>query len=462
MSKMYLRSFCGVAVIMCLLYSCTKEPSTSGNSWYEEGEEMAGGINTIEVPMGEDFDAPSPALSQSELQQHRLGLALFRDDFVASDSFAQGGLGPIFNNSSCENCHKLNGAAPFPTIQNRLTGLLLRLSSGSGSYGRPLPVPGFGGQLQQRAIPGSAPEAVVNWIFEEHTETFADGEVVSLRKPVFSILNTYTSFPSDAMVSPRIAGHMFGLGLLEAIDDNTLLAMADEYDSNKDGISGRPNYVWDDQNKHLVMGRFGWKANQPHLYQQCAAAYQEDMGVTSVLYTNESCKDQSQYDNGKNDVRLSFSQVTQTAFYLKSTGAPKRRNADDETVLKGKQIFYEAKCNSCHTPKMQTGSSMDAPFNSNQTIYPYTDLLLHDMGDGLSDNRGDFAATGTEWRTPPLWGMGLIPLLNGHSDMLHDGRARNFMEAVLWHGGEAQASKDYVKKLSKADREALVKFMESL
>jgi CxxC motif-containing protein (DUF1111 family) len=461
MKKLRLFIFCGLVVSLASVQSCKKE-TTLENPWYEPGEEMAGGVNTIELQSSSTFDTPSPALSAEELKKHRDGLAFFDGTFVTNPSTINGGLGPVFNANGCESCHVKNGRAPFPAVQNDLGGLLMRISDGYGAYGEPLDINGFGGQLQTKAVIGVQPEAAVNWIFENHTETFADGEVVNLRKPVFSILNPYISFPNGAAVSPRIAPPVFGLGLLEAIDENTMLAMADEFDSDQDGISGRANYVWDNKNNRLAIGKFGWKANQPHLYQQCARAFQQDMGVTSALYPSESCKDQDQDDYLNDDAELSDNDISLTAYYVQSLGAPKRRDADNATVLEGKQLFMEAKCGSCHNPKVQTGSAPDASFNSNQTIFPYTDLLLHDMGEGLADNRGDFAATGTEWRTPPLWGIGILQVVNGHSDLMHDGRARDLMEAILWHGGEAQQSKDYVKNLSRKDRDALLTFLKSL
>lgn len=442
-------------------HACQKDPSA--NPYYEQGEENAGGANTVDLQSSNTFDAPSPALTVSELRKHLDGLPLFEGTFVTNPATVNGGLGPLFNTTGCEACHTKNGRAPFPASGSALGGLLLRLSvDGTGAHGDPAPVPGFGGQLQQKAVFGTQQEGDVSFHFEETTGSFSDGEVYSLRKPVFSIDNTYIPLPAGVKTSPRIAPPVFGLGLLEAVDEGAMLANADESDADGDGISGKANYVWDELNQKVAIGKFGWKANQPHIYQQTAGAFNGDMGITSALFPTESTAGQPQDDGLSDDPELSANDIELTAFYTLSLGAPKRRNADDATVLAGKKIFIEANCSGCHIPKLTTGNSDAAPFNSFQTIFPYTDLLLHDMGDGLADNREDFLATGKEWRTPPLWGIGLTEVVNGHTNFLHDGRARNLMEAIMWHGGEAEQSKQHVKSLSKSERTALLAFLKSL
>ncbi|HMG16124.1 MAG TPA: di-heme oxidoredictase family protein [Saprospiraceae bacterium] len=461
MKQKYL--FTGFLVLMTwvLINSCNKD--LTDNPYYEPGEENAGGNNTIELETSNTFDTPSPALTAAELQMHKDGLVFFEGKFVTNPAPVQGGLGPLFNQSSCEGCHAKNGRAGFPVFQNDLGGLLLRISiNGSGPHGEPVNVPYFGTQLQNKAIIGVLPEAQVNWTMESHDEMFADGEVLALQKPVFSLNNPYTPLSENTLISPRVAPPVFGLGLLDAISESTILSNADENDLNHDGISGKANYVWDDLNAKTAIGKFGWKASQPNLYQQSAKAFNEDMGLTSTLYNIESSNGQIQSDAYPDDPELSTQDLELTTFYTQSLGAPRRRNASNATVLKGKQIFIEAKCASCHIPKLVTGITVDNPFNNNQTIFPYTDLLLHDMGTALADNRPDYLANGQEWRTAPLWGIGLTEIVNGHTNFLHDGRARNIMEAILWHGGEAESSKNYVKKLSKTDRNALEYFLKSL
>ena len=260
---------------------------------------------------------------------------------------------------------------------------------------------------------------------------------------------------------------MFGLGLLESVSEADVLALADANDANGDGISGRPNYVWDVAAQATRLGRFGWKANQPNLRQQSAAAYNGDMGITSSLFPLEPAAGQSQAGNvppgTTAPIDLPDTELANTTFYVQTLGVPARRDVNTDQVKAGKALFISAKCASCHVPRLTTSPSAGLPVEmAGQTIYPYTDLLLHDMGTGLADNRSDFRATGQEWRTPPLWGIGLSEVVNGHSTFLHDGRARNLTEAILWHGGEAQGSADAVGRMSAAERAQLLAFLKSL
>lgn len=272
----------------------------------------------------------------------------------------------------------------------------------------------------------------------------------------------YMGLPSDVMYSPRIAPPVFGLGLLEAVPESDIVAMADEDDSNGDGISGKPNYAWNVVEGKKTLGRFGWKAANPSILQQSAGAYSEDMGITNFVFPNESAYGQQQYDNLNDEYEVSDSVLHAVAFYIRSLAVPARRNADDAAVLAGKKIFTAAQCAACHKPMQRTAVNVAFPELSNQVIFPYTDLLLHDMGPDLADYRPDFEANGFEWRTAPLWGIGLTQVVNGHTNFLHDGRARTLMEAIMWHGGEARFSRDYVSQLSQSDRDLLIKFLESL
>jgi len=264
------------------------------------------------------------------------------------------------------------------------------------------------------------------------------------------------------MYSARMAPPVHGLGLLEQIDESTLLSFSDENDLNGDGISGKPNYAWDDKQQKMMIGRFGWKCEAPTLDQQVAGAYNEDMGITSYILKRESSYGQAQYDNYHDEPEVPDSIINSVIFYIRTLAVPARRKIADPAVVRGKEIFAEAKCVSCHIQTAKTKTDVRFPEASNQTIHAYTDLLLHDMGSGLADNRPTYNATGTEWRTPPLWGIGLTQIVNGHNYFLHDGRARSLMEAVMWHGGEAQQSVNYVKGLSSSDRDALVAFLKSL
>ena len=242
------------------------------------------------------------------------------------------------------------------------------------------------------------------------------------------------------------------MGLLEAITEDTILALTDPEDANNDGISGRPNMVWDIRPGDLALGRFGWKANQPTVEQQTAGAFLGDIGITSGPFPQENCPDSQQDcastpDGGSPEIP--DERFAKVVFYTQTLAVPAMRDVNDSQVTQGAEVFVEAGCHLCHTPSHTTGKHPVAAV-SHQAIYPYTDLLLHDMGPGLADGRPDFEADGREWRTPPLWGIGLVETVNGHTMFLHDGRARNLAEAILWHGGEAAESKDSFKALTKS------------
>jgi CxxC motif-containing protein (DUF1111 family) len=374
-----------------------------------------------------------------------------------------GGLGPLFHHTSCEGCHVGDGRGQpiVPAGENNSLLIRIGVAGQDATTGGPLPLTGFGGQVQDRAIPGVRAEAQFQIQYTEQRGTFNDGTAYSLRVPRYTLQNAYLPVPANALMSPRVASPVFGLGLLEAITEQTILANADPDDRNQDGISGKANYVWDVQQQRTQLGRFGWKANQPSLPQQNAAAFNGDMGITSPLFPTENSDGQIQAipahppEVGNQGLRA-------VDHYTRTLGVPARRNTTDAAVQRGKVVFADARCGACHIPSMRTGTLPNVPEVSNQTIFAYTDLLLHDMGEGLADNRSDFLANGREWRTPPLWGIGLTQTVNGHTQLLHDGRARNLMEAILWHDGEARQSRDYVRGLNSADRAALVKFLESL
>jgi CxxC motif-containing protein (DUF1111 family) len=289
---------------------------------------------------------------------------------------------------------------------------------------------------------------------------FADGTAYSLRVPQFTLTGLYQALPPNVLISPRVAPVVFGLGLLEAVRIDNILSLADPRDRDRDGVSGKPNFVWDAVHRRVALGRFGWKANNPNLLQQSAGAYNGDMGVTSRLFPAEPCEGRDPAC-ARHAAEVSDEVVGNTAFYTQTLGVPARRNLDDPKAREGEQLFYVARCNTCHAPTLITGRSAVREV-SNQVIHPYTDLLLHDMGAGLADNRPDFQAGPREWRTPPLWGVGLLQTVNAHTNLLHDGRARNVLEAVLWHDGEGRNARDRVKQFTASQREALVAFLLSL
>jgi CxxC motif-containing protein (DUF1111 family) len=340
--------------------------------------------------------------------------------------------------------------------------MLFRASvAGLGPHGGPNPIPGFGTQLQMRATTGITPEIQAAIVYAESLGVFGDGTPFTLQVPRYTLTGQYAALPAQYFFSPRVAPAVFGLGLLEAVPEIEILLRADPRDRNRDGISGRINLVWDETRHRIMVGRFGWKANNPNLIQQTAGAYNGDMGITSTLFPTESC-DGQYVECVAHDIEVDDETVANVALYTRTLGVPARRNLDDPTALRGEQMFYNAGCDKCHTPTLRTGFLAGVPEVSNQVIHAYTDLLVHDMGPGLADKRPDFLASGSEWRTAPLWGIGLVETVNGHTRFLHDGRATTLMEAILWHGGEARGAADKVKRMSLSDRSALIAFLESL
>jgi CxxC motif-containing protein (DUF1111 family) len=443
---------------------------TSQLADYEAHEELSAGECTTVDSSLRAFDRPAPNLSEKNFTRFQVGNSFFRSAWVTApaSTSARDGLGPLFNANSCTGCHIRDGRGTPPSKYGEpLSSMLIRLSiDGKTPEGAPLPEPIYGGQLQNRAIRGVQPEGDVKIKYEEIEEKFEDGESYTLRKPIYEFTNLkYGNISPHVRLSPRTAPFMIGLGLLEAIPAEAILANADPSDKNKDDISGRANYVWDYEKKKTALGRFGWKANQPNLKQQVAGAFNGDIGLTTSIFTNDHCTNGqgecSKQASGGNP-EISDEILSATVSYSSSLAVPRRRNANQQEVLRGKKLFLEAQCSACHAPKFITKATNDYPEYQNITIRPYTDLLLHDLGEGLADDRTDFEATGKEWRTAPLWGIGLVGKINGHTNFLHDGRAHNLTEAILWHGGEAEKSKNLFKKMPKQDRNALVKFLESL
>jgi CxxC motif-containing protein (DUF1111 family) len=428
------------------------------------------------------FEQEAPNLSWGLSAAFDRGDGIFERPFSPAEapgfSYNADGLGPIFNHDGCESCHAGDGRAKPPSGPNeRIEGGFVRISiPGMGPYGEPLSPPGYGHQIGDRAIDGVKPEAKVriNWL--ETLHTFPDGEVYSLRKPEILLTElAYGPIPEDATMELRMAPPVHGLGLLEAIPEETMLAWADPEDSDGDGISGRPNYVWDLERGGKIMGRFSWKANAFDVRQQSAIAAFNDVGVNSPLFlyryddqitnhkSRQNCEpEQTACLNSVDslDFELSPGQLTDVTTYLQLLAVVYRRNMDDPEVQRGEQLFHSMNCAGCHKSQVMTGEHEISRLE-NQLIRPYTDLLLHDMGEGLS-GRPDFEAEKQEWRTSPLWGIGVTEAVNGHTNFLHDGRARNIEEAILWHDGEAAKSKQFYMSLVKEDRERVLKFLNSL
>lgn len=422
---------------------------------------LSGGATTIFDDTEEAFGSPAPNLQGENIERHELGDVAFGLEHVDGPG-VNGGLGPIFDNVSCESCHPGDGRGRPPVGAEPFSSMLFRSSiAGRGNNGGPKDVPGFGGQLQMRSLPAYQPEISAAISYVESRGAFGDGTPFQLRVPSYTLSGLYAPLPAGVLFSPRVAPAVFGLGLLEAVPEWVVMARADPRDRNRDGISGMPNYVWDAIRGRKALGRFGWKANVSNLVQQNAGAYNGDMGVTTALFPAEPCEGQ---DPGcaRHAAEISTETVADVTIYTQTLGVPARRDLDDPVTNRGEAVFYAVGCNGCHTPTLRTGRIRGVPEVSNQTIHPYTDLLVHDMGPGLADNRSDFQANGREWRTAPLWGIGLVQTVNGHSNFLHDGRARSLLEAILWHGGEAQRAKDKVVRLRRQDRDALIAFLGSL
>ena len=423
---------------------------------------LSGGMATVFDETSKAFTNAIPALGARDERVHEIGDIAFSKTFITAPAPVNSGLGPVFNNVSCISCHHNDGKGT-PTAGQITSSLLFRLSMpGTDTNGGALPIPGFGLQLQDQAVLGKSPEARINISYTENVFTYPDGNTASLRTPTYTLQNPYRALPAGYLLSPRLAPPVFGLGLLENISEASILANSDENDANNDGISGRPNYVWNPYTNKKELGRFGLKANTSSLLIQAAAAYQQDMGITSYVFPQESSYGQPQADNLADDPELPDSVLNATHFYVRTLSVPARRNVLDATNLSGEKIFTQIKCSACHIPTIQTNVNVTLAAVSAQRIHPFTDLLLHDMGDGLADNRPDFLATGKEWRTTPLWGIGLFDKTNGTPFYLHDGRARSIEEAILWHGGEALQARTQFTRLSQSDRAAVLQFLKSL
>lgn len=447
-------------VVTIIAYACIEPEPFTGSDY---SEWLSGGSQTIFNAGAGAFSEIFPKMFSSREEVHGVGDVAFEQTFVSAPALTNPGLGPVFNNVSCTSCHINDGRGKPPLAGEQLTSLLIRLSiPGTDEHGGPKPAPGFGGQLQLRGIYGVQPEAFLQVTYTTQQYAFSDGETYNLRTPTYTLLDPYIALPGDLMISPRVAPPVFGLGLLEAVDEADIIAQADVDDLDGDGISGKPNYAWNIAEGKKTLGRFGWKAANPSILQQAASAYNEDMGITNFIFPTESAHGQAQYDGRDDEYEVSDSVLHAVAFYIRTLAVPARRNADQQIVLQGKKLFTEGKCSRCHKPQLRTRTDVAFPEISNQIIFPYTDMLVHDMGPALADHRPDFEANGQEWRTSPLWGIGLTRVVNGHQNFLHDGRATTLMEAIMWHGGEAEQSKVYVETLSKTDRDALIKFLESL
>ncbi|WP_076592792.1 di-heme oxidoreductase family protein [Herminiimonas arsenitoxidans] len=428
---------------------------------------LSGGSATVFDDSRDAYSQASPVMDTDNMAAFIQGRGLFRQSWVvapANDRAA--GLGPLYNRISCIACHAKNGRGGAPDgPDGTMQAMLLRLSiPGSNPHGGPKPHPAYGDQLNERGVPGVPGEGIGFLIYDENVETLADGTKVTLRKPNVHFKEmAYGALGTDVMVSPRVGPVIYGLGLLEAVSDETILAMAKQ--AKPDGIAGRVNMVWDAMAQKEAIGRFGMKANVATLTEQIANAFSGDLGITSPLIPQENCtkvQTACQRAPSGGEPELTRAELYATVFYTRMLAVPARRDVNNKQVIHGNRLFVQARCIACHASPLRTRPDAALPALSNQLIRPYTDLLLHDMGPGLADGRSDYLATGKEWRTPPLWGIGLTHKVNPDAGYLHDGRARTLLEAIMWHGGEGNYSKEAVRAMSTEDRTALLRFLESL
>lgn len=437
----------------------------------------SGGATSVSKNGSNAFSLPASNLPLKKRLDFSVGNSFFRNPWIQAPATtdARDGLGPLFNTNGCQNCHIKDGRGHPPEKEDiHAVSMLVRLSVPAISAKQKtalikngiIPEPTYGGQLQDFALQNQVPEGQIKITYSDVPVSFSDGTELILRKPNLEITQLgYGEMHPDTQFSARVAPPMIGLGLLESISEQTLISWADEHDANNDGISGKANKVWDIERNDFSIGRFGWKSGQPTLMQQNAAAFNGDVGLTSRLFPNENCTSKqticTELPSGGTP-EVSDNILDFVEFYTQHLAVPVRRNMKQPNVKLGQSLFVKAGCDSCHKSQVTTTMREGLPALSNQTIHPYTDLLLHDMGEGLADHRPEYRANGREWRTAPLWGIGYTREVNGHTYFLHDGRARSLMEAVLWHGGEAESSKQVVLTFNQQQRDALIAFLNSL
>lgn len=440
---------------------------------------LSAGDFTLKRADATAFSEPAPVLTYKQQQTFMRGRQHFNQKWVIFPSLGgDWGLGPTFIADKCSGCHIGGGRGMMPKADEEPVGVLIRMSiPGTGEHGGVKPHPAYGDQFQNQGLTGKdeynhgkgdrvPPEGTVYIDWEDvGIVELADGEKVSLRKPKprFDKL-TFGPIGEETMLSLRFTPPIFGMGLLEAVPEEVLLGIAKK--QIEQGMSGRPNTVWDHYTKQTRMGRFGWKANVPSIRMQIALAYLGDIGATTSVFIENNCTSvqilclAATPNNRPEVIDVNWDELE---FWTQGLAVPARRNVNDPDFKRGEALFDEAKCSVCHVPTMKTAEEFKPlPQLANQTFHAYTDLLLHDMGEGLSDGRPDYQAEPREWRTPPLWSLGLSETVTGSTSMLHDGRARNATEAILWHDGEARISRDAFRDMAKADRDALLKFLNSI
>jgi CxxC motif-containing protein (DUF1111 family) len=418
---------------------------------YAQDVTLLGGDLTSYLPGRNAIQVNAPNVTDEERRLKQIaGFAIFHGDFSK-----ESGLGRGFNNTACSGCHVSNGRGQvlFSKSLNLSRAIVKVALPGRAPDGGPKPIPGIGTQLHDHSVIENDPRIVaikIAWIYRNGK--YPDGKRYTLRKPALSF--SIPGYKKNKILrSLRATPPVIGPGLLEAIPESTILALSDPRDLNKDGISGRPQFVPDpEKNGQLSLGRFGFKATSPTVADQTGAAFFHDMGLTTKLFKGS---------NGSQEV--SDADFDINVIYQKLAGVPPARDQEKPRVINGKNIFKKIGCDGCHTMTLTTSSTLD-PELHNQTIHPFTDLLLHDMGKDLADNLPMYRARANEWRTAPLWGLGfsLDIAEGGRVGFLHDGRARTIEEAILWHGGESERSKKRFMRLKAKERQDLLLFLDSL
>ncbi|MFV0294462.1 MAG: di-heme oxidoredictase family protein [Paracoccus sp. (in: a-proteobacteria)] len=459
-------------------------PTTDFSAPEQFEQNPAGAATTRYLSSADAFSQFSPNMPFTSEMDFKIGNGIFRKLWVGAPSSTRGsdGLGPLYNARACQNCHIKDGRGHLPDGRDdSRVSAFLRLSIPGGEdqpeipgYIPTSPDPIYGGQLQDLALAGFQAEARMGITWTEIPVTLADGAVVNLRSPSYDVKNpAYGPLHENTMLSPRVAPQMIGLGLLEAVPAADIIALADPDDANGDGISGRPQIIWSGEFGQPMLGRFGHKAGNATIRAQSAGAFSGDMGLSNPMASDPSgeCTETEaacrkappgQEPGIRDGLEVDGESLDLVTFYSRNLAVPERRGMDNPQTLRGKEIAYSIGCTNCHNPKFVTHRLKDQPEQSFQLIWPYTDMLLHDLGEGLADNRPESRANGQEWRTAPLWGISLNGQVTGVESYLHDGRARTLLEAILWHGGEAQLARDAVVNLPTEDRKALISWLESL
>jgi len=465
-------------------------------------QHLSGGDATVNRVHASAFSAHSANIKNvKNILKFNGGNKFFEEPWAQSvgSVSSQDGLGPLFNNNACQDCHVRDGrghASEAPSGQQGtdFSTMLLRASKSNLNDAQKTTMSlgiqanigdsCIGGQLQHQSNFGITKEASQAVSYRYINVQFSDGENVELREPIWHVQGINCEIDDDTVLSARVAPPMIGLGLLALIDAQDIINQEDINDVNNDGISGKSNKVWSVATQSVALGRFGWKAGQPTLRQQTAGAFLGDMGLTTDFFQAENCldhqKDCKASPSGNGDMsdtdygyEVSTKVLDKITFYAHHLAVPARRNAYSEEVMNGQKVFNEIGCQQCHTASYRTGQNSEFPELSNQKIYPYSDMLLHDMGKSLTDFDKnsktvdgnipvEFLALANEWRTPPLWGIGLAKTVDPQATFMHDGRARTLLEAVLWHGGESEQSKQQVLSLSKKQRSELLAFLQDL